>query len=625
MSFAFCTILFAAMLATACEGSQADKQQNTTSATTQTSPPTSKEEVAKVGVDITLGAHATPALKQLVGECHVPSPKELAIISVLARDPSPPEDIASVLGVELPEDEFERDKTIDELEKELEKQRATLGAKVLCMRVEAQVERYDFDRERFVLAQENAFAVFEDLSGHADKQRERLALEHGIDLGETPWPIMLGVQLPSREIKASKKDAERVNDALHPAVEVEDKSAPVEDDSARTDAKKKPEKKQANSPLTALYRLAQKGGREALVAFIEGGGKKPRAKKKKDPVWDDSGSDDAASKKYVAELEKVFSMHKEKRRADAYVFFSLGSTFGKAERIDGMKGASLALLVIDPLHVVFTDTDGVAFAASSPSPTVTAATYPDLSNAALERTIERSCRGRIKRRRATIMRDGELVDKVTTTCSRCPLEAGDPNDRNARITRVLEGSFLMPGSADTLVLYSGCEPMVNLGGGALFTTRNARGERAMKKWLPGVVDDCQVFDVRDGRDRIICTAAQMGGGAVDGSIIAYAMTPSGELVSEILSPIFDTRDTCASDTHAVAVPRKTTIDNEGGSVTISYQIGTATYSGDCNLEQESLEEVEVTFELDERSGDFEVATKSKAAFGKIEALAKRGN
>lgn len=619
MSFAFCTILFAAMLATACEDSQADKQQNTTSATTQTSPPTSKEEVAKVGVDITLGAHATPALEQLVGECHVPSPKEFAILSVLARDPSPPEDIASVLGVELPEDEFERDKTIDELEKELEKQRATLGAKVLCMRVEVQVERYDFDRERFVLAGDKTIFAIEDLSGHADKQRERLALEHGIDLGETPWPIMLAAQLPSREIKASKKDAERVNDALHPAVEVEDKSAPIEDDSARTDAKKK----QENSPLTALYRLAQKGERESLVAFIEGGGKKPRAKKKR--IADDSKSDDATSKKFIAQLEKIFSMNKEKRRADAYVFFSLGNTFGKSERIDGMKGASLAMLGIDPLHVVFTDTDGVAFAASSPSPTVTAATYPDLSNAALESTIERSCRGRIKRRRTTIMRDGELVDRVTTTCSRCPLEAGDSDDRNARITRVLQGSFLMPGSADTLVLYSGCEPMVNLGGGALFTTRNARGERAMRKWLPGVVDDCQVFDVRSGRDRIICAEAQMGGGAVDGSIIAYAMTPSGELVSEILSPIFDTRDTCASDTHAVAVPRKTTIDNEGGSVTIAYQIGTATYSGDCNLEQEDLEEVEVTFELDERSGDFKVAAKSKAAFGKIEALAKRGN
>ena len=62
MSFAFCTILFAAMLATACEDSQADNPQNTTSATTQTSP-TSKEEVAVVGVDITLGEHAT-ALRQ---------------------------------------------------------------------------------------------------------------------------------------------------------------------------------------------------------------------------------------------------------------------------------------------------------------------------------------------------------------------------------------------------------------------------------------------------------------------------------------------------------------------------------------------------------------------------------
>ena len=183
----------------------------------------------------------------------------------------------------------------------------------------------------------------------------------------------------------------------------------------------------------------------------------------------------------------------------------------------------------------------------------------------------------------------------------------------------------MPGSADTLVLYAGCEPMVNLGGGALLTTRDARGQRAMARWLPGLTDTCQVLDVRGGRDRIICEDTQMGGGAVDGEGVAYALTPSGELAPASLSPIFDTRDTCASDTHAFAVPREVTVSGEDASVTIAYRAGVATYSGDCNLESEDIEELEVTYVLDARSGEFEVSGASKAALKKIQELEERGN
>jgi|GEM_PF-3606036 len=581
---------------------------------------TSEQPAARAsGLEITLGDHATPALEALVAECHVPSPEELAIISLLSREGAPVEDAAPVLGVALPEDDFARGKAKKELEEKLAAHKKELGAKVLCLRLEVGVERYDFDRERFALKEDNAFAVVTDLTENATTQRERLSLERGVELGDSPWPAMLVAVLPGKHISASKKDAERVNDALHPATvnEEEDTSEPVEETS---------QKERRNDPFTALTRLATKGEKEALLAIIAARGDNPLlgSKKQERGAPAEEGAR-GATKAYLKKLDETFAIGQDARRADVYVFFSLAQTISDVKKVDGFDGASLLMTAIDPSHVVFTDADGVAFAATSPAPKVTAATYADLSNSGLRGALEESCRGRIKRRRKTVMKGGELVDQVSYTCSRCPSGSSDPDERNARITRVLQGSFLMPGSADTLVLYAGCEPMVNLGGGALLTTRDARGQRAMARWLPGLTDTCQVLDVRGGRDRIICEDTQMGGGAVDGEVVAYALTPSGELAPASLSPIFDTRDTCASDTHAFAVPREVTVSGEDASVTIAYRAGVATYSGDCNLESEDIEELEVTYVLDARSGEFEVSGASKAALKKIQELEERGN
>ena len=80
----------------------------------QTTPEVASEQPAARarGLEITLGDHATPALEALVAECHVPSPEELAIISVLSREGAPVEDAAPALGVALPEDDFARDKAL---------------------------------------------------------------------------------------------------------------------------------------------------------------------------------------------------------------------------------------------------------------------------------------------------------------------------------------------------------------------------------------------------------------------------------------------------------------------------------------------------------------------------------
>ncbi|CAD7700875.1 unnamed protein product, partial [Ostreobium quekettii] len=169
---------------------------------------TSEQPAARArGLEITLGDHATPALEALVAECHVPSPEELAIISVLSREGAPVEDAAPALGVALPEDDFARGKAKKELEEKLAAHKKELGAKVLCLRLEVGVERYDFDRERFALKEDNAFAVVADLTENATTQRERLSLERGVELGDSPWPAMLVAVLPGKHISASKKDA----------------------------------------------------------------------------------------------------------------------------------------------------------------------------------------------------------------------------------------------------------------------------------------------------------------------------------------------------------------------------------------------------------------------------------
>ena len=230
----------------------------------QTTPEVTSEQpaVRARGLEITLGDHATSALEALVAECHVPSPEELAIISVLSREGAPVEDTAPALGVALPEDDFARGKAKKELEEKLAAHKKELGAKVLCLRLEVGVERYDFDRERFALKEDNAFAVVTDLTENATTQRERLSLERGVELGDSPWPAMLVAVLPGKHISASKKDAERVNDALHPATvnEEEDTSEPVEETS---------QKERRNDPFTALTRLATKGEKEALLASAD--------------------------------------------------------------------------------------------------------------------------------------------------------------------------------------------------------------------------------------------------------------------------------------------------------------------------------------------------------------------
>ena len=581
-----------------------------------TTPETSPEQApsAKVmGVEITLGEHATPALKELVAKCHVPSPEELAIISVLAREPRPVEDAAPLLGVTLPEDDFARGKAKKELEEKLAALEKELGAKILCARFEVGIERYDFDRQRFLLAGENALAIIPDLTGNAATQKERLSLERGVELGDTPWPASIAVIFSFTDVASSKKDAERVNDALHPAITAE-KEAP--------EPTKKKANARGNDPLTTFTRLAQKGEYESLVAFIEAGDNNNSKRPREDRKNRDEGARNNATKAYQAKLEEVFAIGKDKRRADVYAFFSLAQTRASVQKFDGFDGGALSMLAINPFHVVFTDINGVAFATKSPSPAPFAATHKDMSHAVVDDAIAASCRGRIKRRRATVMKDGELVDRVTQTCSRCPSSSSDPEE-DARITRVLEGSFLMPGSADTLVLFDGCEPMAYMGGGALLMTRSLAGKYQVVRWLPGLVDDCQVVHAEGTTDKIVCRSHGMSGGFVDGAITAFELTPSGEPVRTPLAPISDSRGSCREGEHQVANPREVTVD--GARVTIAYEAGEAIYSGDCDLEEEKLSQLEVTFTLDATSGKFEVSETSKDALAKVEALAGGGD
>ena len=73
----------------------------------------------------------------------------------------------------------------------------------------------------------------------------------------------------------------------------------------------------------------------------------------------------------------------------------------------------------------------------------------------------------------------------------------------------------------------------------------------------------------------------------------------------------------------MANPREVTVD--GARVTIAYEAGEAIYSGDCDLEEEKLSQLEVTFTLDASSGKFEVSETSKDALAKVEALAGGGD
>ena len=553
------------------------------------------------GLPLALGQHATPALDKLARECLRPDDLQIAALLVSRREPVNLEHFAIAVGERLPDEEFARAKALERVQARLDEVRRVLDRRTLCLEMDVIIDRYDFDRERFVFGSDVATLIMADPTGHADSQRQRLELEHGLTIdASTPWPVAIAAKLPASTLDVSRHDAERINDALIPASETstpkQDPSRPLAD---------------VTSKLTVLTRLAIKSQPEALLAWSDGGGFAPNTRRAPEA--------DAKSDGVAAQLAAFFAHGADRRRARAYVFFTTAMAVATTESAALFEGGSVQALSIEPIHVVMTDAEGRAFGVSSPAPTAPM-THVDMSSGRVEQLVRDSCRGRVRRRVKTVREGGALVDRVSLTCRKCPRDSSSPGDAPSQVDRVLEGSFLAPGSHDTVVMAFGCEPMSNGGGGGVLMTRGARAVQTRVAWIPDMFDRCVAVPIGETRDRIVCPSIGESGGDVSGGLVEYELLGSGVAHRRALAPIEDSRGSCREGEQVVAAPAELVVDASARRLTATYEVGSVTFGpdSDCEPLAEEIERVDLVFESDGR--ELVLAPGSASALARIEAL-----
>ena len=126
------------------------------------------------GLPLALGQHATPALEKLARECLRPDDLQIAALLVSRREPVNLEHFAIAVGERLPDEEFARAKALERVQARLDEVRRELDRRTLCLEMDVIIDRYDFDRERFVFGSDVATLIMADPTGHADSQRQRL-------------------------------------------------------------------------------------------------------------------------------------------------------------------------------------------------------------------------------------------------------------------------------------------------------------------------------------------------------------------------------------------------------------------------------------------------------------------
>ena len=113
-------------------------------------------------------------------------------------------------------------------------------------------------------------------------------------------------------------------------------------------------------------------------------------------------------------------------------------------------------------------------------------------------------------------------DASTGGCAVCPPEMPQ-SAQNWRLRTITFGQFLGPKSEDALVAGVGCEDHANLMSGAYLFTKAGSSWRKVRYMAGMNADDCKKLPGSDGRDRLVCEAADMHQGFSD--VFLYLLDP----------------------------------------------------------------------------------------------------
>lgn len=110
-------------------------------------------------------------------------------------------------------------------------------------------------------------------------------------------------------------------------------------------------------------------------------------------------------------------------------------------------------------------------------------------------------------------------------CAVCPTEMPQ-SSQQWELRTITFGQFLAPKSEDVLIAGDGCEDHAHLMSGAYLFTKQGSSWRKVR-YTPGWnADDCKKLGGSDGRDRLVCEAADMHQGFADSFL--YLLDPGRE-------------------------------------------------------------------------------------------------
>jgi hypothetical protein len=114
------------------------------------------------------------------------------------------------------------------------------------------------------------------------------------------------------------------------------------------------------------------------------------------------------------------------------------------------------------------------------------------------------------------------ADASADGCAVCPPEMPQ-SAQTWQLRTITFGQFLAPKSEDALVAGVGCEDHANLMSGAYLFTKQESSWRKVRYVAGANADDCKKLPGSDGRDRLVCEAADMHQGFGDSFL--YLLDP----------------------------------------------------------------------------------------------------
>jgi hypothetical protein len=141
---------------------------------------------------------------------------------------------------------------------------------------------------------------------------------------------------------------------------------------------------------------------------------------------------------------------------------------------------------------------------------------------------------------------------VNAGCKSCPAIVsdssgtmnGDSDTIAFSLQGVIYGSFTRAGVQQSVASFSGCEPHVNNFGGSILLEKSPAGWKA-ESYEPGFIsDECLKYQLRGGRDLLLCHEGYVGQGVGVNSLYRFDYTLPEKQQTNTFFSTTDTVDAC---------------------------------------------------------------------------------